>query len=53
MENVESNTSLIDEDESHTMTHIDSPSESRKIDSGRDVAKKTFNETSLTTILEN
>ena len=52
MENIESNTSFIDEDESHTMTHIDSPSESRKIDSGRHVSKITFDETRSTLFLK-
>ena len=51
MENIESNTSLIDEDESHTMTHIYSRSESSNIYSGSDVAKMTFNETSLISCL--
>ena len=51
MENIESNTSLIDEDEPHTMTHIHSPSESRKNDSGRDFAKATFHEIILTPCL--
>ena len=42
---------MIDEDEPHTMTHIHSPSESRKIDSGPDVTKATCNEISLTQCL--
>ena len=52
MQNIESNTSFIDEDEPHTMTHINSPSESRKIDIGRDVAKATFHEINITTCLK-
>ena len=48
MVNIESNTSLIDEDESHTKTQIESNNECSEIDSGCNVAITTFDDISLT-----
>jgi hypothetical protein len=52
MVNIESNKSIIDEDESHTKTQIESASECSEIDSGCNTAITTFDEISLTPSLK-